>query len=204
MNEPGLSGVQLFELPDEKPWFMKLSLGARAASAFLIALLLVGLILIPIVYWPSAALRYSPLAGLIGVLLLTGFFVSLVMRPRISKVRISSEGLGLVDSNGRVSVQAWTDPSFGLTLMDHSKEARASPAARKNIELWSSKKSRGWIPPELAAKITKEARLRGLPVAIQDERALRGRTAAILVPTTRIGRPESTPLYRPFGEIKSR
>ncbi|MGA3022593.1 MAG: hypothetical protein ABSE66_07320 [Thermoplasmata archaeon] len=124
---------------------MKLSLGARAASAFLIALLLVAAIEIPAILWPSAALAYSPAAGFVLTVAVIGYVASLYLRRRITKIRISSEGLGIVDSNGRASMQLWTNPTFGLTLMDHSKEARASRAAKRNIELWSTESKRGWV-----------------------------------------------------------
>lgn len=193
--ETGPSEGQLFELPDEKFWFMKLSRGARAASAFLIALLIVAAIEIPAVLWPGAALAYSPLAGFIFIVALVGYLASLSLRRRISKVRISAEGFGTVDSNGRAAVKRWTDPSFGLTLIDHSKEVRASHAAKRNLELWSTESLRGWVPPDLATRIIEEARSRGLPVLDQEERTSQGRSGGIKIATTRIGRLDSTPRY---------
>jgi hypothetical protein len=202
--EPIPSDGQLFELPDEKLWFMKLRPGARAASAFLIALLVVAAIEIPIMLWPSAALTYSPILGFVFILAVMGFLVLLRLRRRITKVRISPEGLGVVDFNGKKSVQRWTDPSFGLTLMDHSKEPRASLAAKRNIELWANEADRGWVPPDLATRITEEARSRGLPVVVQEERISQGRYAGLAIPTTRIGRLESTPKHRSLLGVRTR
>jgi hypothetical protein len=190
-----MSDGEVFDLPDEKLWFMKLSPGARVASAFLLALLLVAAIEIPITLWPSASLAYAPAAGFALIVVLMGFIVLLVLRRRITKVRVSSEGLGITDSNGKSTTQVWTDPSFGLTLIDRSKEARASGAAKRNLELWASESSRGWVPRKLAARITEEARTRGLPIVVQNERDLRGTAQGYGAPTTRIGRLESTPGY---------
>jgi hypothetical protein len=197
MNVPGASEGRLFELPDEKFWFMRLSLGARAASAFLIALALSSAITIPSMLWPGATLSYSPAAGFVLVVALVVFFAVLSLRhgQRVIEVRISAEGIGIVDSHGKESVQRWTDPQFGLTLMDRSKEARASRAAKRNVELWSNGANRGWVPLELASRITEEARSQGLSVVAREERFSRGNAEGILIPTTRIGRMESTPRF---------
>lgn len=161
------------------------------------AFLLPGLVILGVEIWlllppynqnPFEDIGLAAVAGAAAAILIVLGLRSHVPHL-IDRLTVTADAFQFHETDGTDGEIRWTDPAFGLTLVEHAREA-AGPAPQ-HVWLLVPNGGRGAMSPEVAAGIVLAARTRGLAVLVRRELEPTGRPEV-----TRIGTPEHSPGWK--------